>query len=222
VAIDEGRKARQGDGAVKRLYFLVAIATVQIILGSLTMLQAAQPLRMYEDVLVPSGSYYRFEFGVIGTGQLVGNLSELRGRAFHLAVFDERGYISFRDGANAVPPLFEHDGTSTAVNLTLPGSGAYYLVAVDLPARQELQVHLDLIVVGLKPIETIVALIVLVGGLALVGASLMLSVWSWRQGPPAPTSSPDPLPDSFPDSSSSAVDPVDPAQDPRDDKTRIY
>jgi len=204
---------------VRRLYFLVGIAAAQILVGSLTMLQAAQPIRMSQDVFVRSGGYYGYEFGFVGTGWLSGNLSELQGRPFDLLVFDDRGYTSFRDGSNAVAPLFEANGTAILFDLTLPGWGAYYVVAVDLPARQNLQVHLDLTVGGLKPIETIVAFIVLAGGLTLLGASLMMSVWSWRQAPPAPAASADPSSDP---SSDPPSDPQEAAPEPHDDKTRIY
>jgi len=85
-------------------------------------------------------------------------------------------------------------------------------------------------VFGLKPTETIVAVIVLVGGLALVGAALMLSVWSWRRSPSVskPSTQPpvdpsldppsDPSPDPSPDPPPVAQEP----QDPPDDNTRIY
>src|SRR5256886_16277345 len=79
--------------------------------------------------------------------------------------------------------------------MNLTGSGQYHVVGVDVPQRRELQIHLDLVVVGLKTGEAIVALIVLVGGLALVGATLMLSVWSWRRGRSAPAPTPTPAPD---------------------------
>src|SRR2546430_11030298 len=87
--------------------------------------------------------------------------------------------------------------------MNLTGSGQYHVVGVDVPQRRELQLQLDLVVVGLKTGETIVALIVLVGGLALVGATLMLSVWSWRRGRSAPAPTPPSPPDAarnpFPD-----------------------
>ena len=215
---------------MKRLYFLAAVATLQIVLGSLTMFQAAQPVRMADNVLVTSGDYYSFEVGILGDGRLRGNLSEIRGHSFDVFVFDERGYASFRDGSNAVPPLFHQHGTTIQVDQSLPGGGSYYVVAVDLPAREDLQVHLDLVVFGLKPTETIVAVIVLVGGLALVGAALMLSVWSWRRSPSVskPSTQPpvdpsldppsDPSPDQSPDPPPVAQEP----QDPPDDNTRIY
>jgi len=215
---------------VKRLYFLAAVATLQIVLGSLTMFQAAQPVRMADNVLVTSGDYYSFEVGILGDGRLRGNLSEIRGHSFDVFVFDERGYASFRDGSNAVPPLFHQHGTTIQVDQSLPGGGSYYVVAVDLPAREDLQVHLDLVVFGLKPTEMIVAVILLVGGLALVGAALMLSVWSWRRSPSVskPSTQPpvdpsldppsDPSPDPSPDPPPVAQEP----QDPPDDNTRIY
>ena len=214
---------------MKRTYFLVAIASLQIILGSITLLGAAQPVRISQPVLVPSGTYYLFEFGILGTGRLSGNLSEIRDVSFELFVFDDAGYASFRDGSNAVAPLFERSGTGILFAMNLTGSGQYHVVAVDVPQRRELQLQLDLVVVGLKTGEAIVALIVLIGGLALVGATLMLSVWSWRRArsAPAPTPVPDPSADSFPDPPLDPLpdplpDPQEAAQDPPNDNTRIY
>ena len=80
---------------------------------------------------------------------------------------------------------------------------------------------------GLKTGDAIVAVIVLVGGLALVAASLMLSVWAWRRGrssrpvPPEPSMDPAPDPPSDPPQAPVPEPPEDP-QDPPDDGTRIY
>ena len=215
---------------MKRTYFLVAIASLQIILGSITLIGAAQPVRMTENVVVLQGNYYLFEFGILGTGRFSGNLSELQGLPFTLFVFDDAGYASFRDGSNSVAPLYQQSGTRIAFAMNLTGSGQYHVVAVDVPQRRELQIQLDFVVVGLKTWETIVALIVLVGGLALVGATLMLSVWSWRRAraaPAAPASSPDPTSDPFPDPPLEPVpdsppDPQEATPGPPDDNTRIY
>ena len=214
---------------MKRSYFLVAIASLQIILGSITLIGAAQPVRMTQNVVVLQGNYFVFEFGILGTGRLSGNLSELQGRSFDLFVFDDAGYASFRDGSNSVAPLFEQSGTRVLFALNLTSSGQYHVVAVDVPQRRELQLQLDLVVVGLKTGETIVALIVLVGGLALVGATLMLSVWSWRRGrsAPAPTPAPDAAANPFPDPPLDPLpdplpEPQEAAQDPPNDNTRIY
>ncbi len=212
---------------MKRINVLAAIAILQIMVGSVMLLGAAQPVRTSQNVFVPSGEYYHFEFGILGTGRLNGNLSESQGRSFDLLVFDDRGYASFRDGSNAAPPLFEQSGTNIMFDLNLGGSGQYHIVAVDSPTRQELHVHVDLTVVGLKTGDSILAVIVLVGGLALMAASLMLSVWAWRRAlsAPAPTSEPapdpasDPVADPAPDPS---PDPPEVPQDPPDDNTRIY
>ena len=212
---------------MKRTYFLVAIASLQIILGSITLVGAAQPVRTTQNALVPVGQYYLFEFGILGTGRLSGSLSELQGRSFTLFVFDDAGYASFRDGSNTVAPLLQQSGTSIMFAMNLTGSGQYHVVAVDVPQRRELQIQLDLVVVGLKTGEAIVALIVLVGGLALVGATLMLSVWSWRRARSAPApatdSAADPLPDPPLDPLPDPLpEPQEAAQDPPDDNTRIY
>lgn len=204
---------------MKRLYVLVAIASLQIILGSVLILQAAQPVRVSQDAFVAAGESYHFEFGILGSGRLTGNLSELQGRPFDLFVFDDPGYASFRDGSNAVAPLFKQDGTDMVFDVTLPSPGPYHVIAVDLPTRGELRVHVDLAVLGLKPTETIVALIVLAGGLALVAASLMLSVWAWRRGPPAANVSAGRSRDSSPNQ---APDAQPSAEDPPGDDTRIY
>ncbi|HVG36539.1 MAG TPA: hypothetical protein VNA10_02290 [Thermoplasmata archaeon] len=215
---------------MKRTYFLVAIASLQILLGSITLIGAAQPVRMTENVVVLQGNYYLFEFGILGTGRLSGNLSELQGLSFTLFVFDDAGYASFRDGSNSVAPLYQQSGTRIVFAMNLTGSGQYHVVAVDVPQRRKLQIQLDFVVLGLKTWETIVALIVLVGGLALVGATLMLSVWSWRRAraaPAAPAPSADPTSDPFPDPPLEPVpdpssDPQGAAPDPPDDNTRIY
>jgi len=227
--LDEPGPARRGDGPLKRIYFLVAIAVLQIIAGSLLLLGAAQPVRMSPDVLVPSGTYYHIEFGILGTGQMSGNLSELQSRSFDLFVFDDPGYASFRDGSNSLPPLFEKSGTHVVFDLGLAGPGNYHVVIVGSPARQQLQVHVDLSVVGLKTSDTLLALVVLVGGLALMAASLMLSVWAWRRALSAPGPTSEPVPDPASDPASDPV--ADPAPDPAspeapqvppDDNTRIY
>ncbi len=210
---------------MKRIKFLVAIAALQILVGSLTILGAAQPVRTSQDVVVPDGTYYHFEFGILGTGRLTGNLSELQGRSFDVYVFDDAGYVSFRDGSNTAAPLFEQSGTSIVFEMNLAGSKEYHVVAVDSPTRLLLQVHVDLVVVGLKTEGTLLAIIVLVGGLALLAASLMLSVWAWRRAPPAPAPSPDPAPDPPSDPQPDpAFDPAphEAAPDPPDDNTRIY
>ena len=211
---------------MKRLYFLTAVAILQILVGSISILGAAQPVRLSQDVFVLSGSYYHFEFGILGSGQVSMNLSERDGRTVEVYVFDDHGYASFADGSNSVAPLMTQSGTNIRFNVSLPGSGQFHVVAVNPPSRQQLQFHLDLVVVGLKPAETVVALIVLVGGLALVAASLMLSVWSWRRARSAPAAPLDPAP--APAADPIAEPPLDPAPaDPEpnevlDDKTRIY
>src|SRR5256886_8358836 len=133
------------------------------------MFQAAQPVRMADNVLVTSGDYYSFEVGILGDGRLNGNLSEIRGHSFDVFVFDERGYASFRDGSNAVPPLFHQHGTTIQVDQSLPGGGSYYVVAVELSSPDERPSPPFFVGFGLESSRTHVAVIVLVGGLALVG-----------------------------------------------------
>ena len=216
-----------GGGPLKRIYFLVAVAVLQIIAGSLLLVGAAQPVRISPNVVVLSGEYYHVDFAILGTGQMSGNLSELQSQSFDVFVFDDPGYASFRDGSNSLPPLFEKSGTNIAFDLGLAGSGNYHVVIVGSPTRQPLQVHVDLTIVGLKTGDALLALVVLVGGMALMAASLMLSVWAWRRGlsAPGPTSDPasdpasDPVADPAPDP---APDPPAAPQDPPDDNTRIY
>src|SRR5437899_9514266 len=186
---------------------------------------------MTQNVVVLADNYYLFEFGILGTGRLSGNLSGLPVLSVTLFVFNDAGYASFRDGSNSAAPLFEQSGTRVMCAMNLTGAGQYHVVAVDVPQKRELQLQLDFVVLGLKTGETIVALIVLVGGLALVGATLMLSVWSWRRAraaPATPAPSPDPASDPFPDPPLEPVpdpspDPQEAAADPpNDDNTRIY
>src|SRR2546428_13770016 len=142
-ALAEGRHAGRSEAAVKRLYFLVAIAALQIVIGSILILGAAQPVRTSQDVLVQSGSYYHFEFGILGTGGLSGNFSELQGRTFTLFVLDDGGFASFRGGGIPASPLFRTAGTRRRFALTLPGPGQCPGVAVNLPAPQHRRLHAD-------------------------------------------------------------------------------
>jgi hypothetical protein len=75
------RRTRQGGAPVKRLYFLLAVASLQIIVGSITILDAAQPVRISQPVFVPSGAYYHFDFGILGAGRLSANVSASPSRA---------------------------------------------------------------------------------------------------------------------------------------------
>jgi hypothetical protein len=214
------RRRKPGGVRLKRLYFLVSVAALQILLGSFLMLQAAQPIRLSQDpVLISSGSFFSYGINILGTGRVSGNFSEQGNRSFDVLVFDDRGFASFREGSNAVPALFRWEGARILFDVDLPGSGQYYVVAVDVPSRQELRVRLDLSVFGLRPVEAVVALIVLFGGLALVGASLTLSVWSWRHGSPAPDAAAEPAPDPSPDPPPKTDRAV---KRNRDDDTRIY
>lgn len=201
---------------MKRIYFLIAIAAVECLVGSVMMLGAAAPLRTSLIVPIGSGGDYHQEFDIVWTGRLTGNLSELQDRPFDVFVFDAPGYASFRDGPAVVPPLLTQNGTSIVFGVDLTGSGPFHLVVGDFPARGELQVQLDIVVLGLKTGGTILATVVLVGGLTLIGASLMMSVWAWRHKLP----SADP-PSSTPDSDPFSNPPDPAAQPPRDD-TKIY
>lgn len=208
---------------MKRIYFLLAISVLQLIVGSFMFYGAASPTRLSNDVVIQQGDYLHLEYGILGAGRVSANLTELNApaRPFDLFVFDDAGYASFRDGANGVPPLFEANGTDILFDFALGGSGTYHVVVVDFPAREALLVRVDLVVGGLKTNDTILAGIVLAGGLTLIGATLTLSVWAWRRGPPAP---PAPTP---PPQDPSQGPPLDPPQDPGPqadpvDDTRVY
>ena len=204
---------------MKRTYFLVGIAAVQLVVGTYMMYDAAAPVHTAEDVFVGSGGYHHREFGILGQGRMIGNLSELQGRSFDLFVFDDSGYSSFLAGPGNVTPLFAANGTNITFDLDLAGGGQYHVVLVDEPARGELRVRLDFVVAGLKTNPTISALVVLVGGLALVGATLMLSVWAWRRDPSVPKSVA--APPGVPGDAAQDA-PQDPPHRSTDDDTRIY
>jgi hypothetical protein len=204
---------------LKRLYFLAAVAIAELLVGSVMFYGAAAPDRTFVDVTIVSGADYHKEFDILGTGRLNGNLSELQGRTFDLFVFDAPGFASYRDGSGVVPPLFTQNGTSFVFGVNLTGSGPFHVVVVDFPARGALNVHVDLVVLGLKTGGTILAAVVIVGGLALVGASLMMSVWGWRHSPPVPKASSNPTSGT---TDPPGDDPQSASADPPDDDTKIY
>src|SRR5947199_10671315 len=75
-AADEERRTGRGDVLVKRLYFLAAIAVLQILVGSILLLGAAQPVRLSQYVLVQAGTYYHFAFGILVPGTCSVSLTE--------------------------------------------------------------------------------------------------------------------------------------------------
>src|SRR5207245_10152250 len=94
--LDEPGHVRRGDGPLKRIYFLVAVAVLQIIAGSLLLVGAAQPVRISPTLVVLSGEYYHVEFAILGTGQMSGHLPELQSRSFAVVIFGDLGYACFR------------------------------------------------------------------------------------------------------------------------------
>ena len=210
---------------MRRIYFLAAIALAQLLVGVVMTYDAAAPVRESGDVFVAAGNFHHFEFGLLGQGRLSGSVWELQNRSFDVFVFDDLGYLSFLAGSGGVPPLLAENGTNVTIGLDLTSGGQYHVVVVDDPARAELRVHLDLVVSGLRTNQTILAMVVLTGGLALIGATLMLSVWAWRKGPPVPKPKPTPADGAFdpsPDPLGASVDPLNAPHEPREDDTRIY
>src|SRR3972149_1295866 len=201
----------QGGPWMRRIYFLAAIALAQLLVGVVMTYDAAAPVRESGDVFVAAGNFHHFEFGLLGQGRLSGSVWELQNRSFDVFVFDDLGYLSFLAGAGGgsppPPPPRTHGPT---------GAG---------PAGAELRVPLALVVSGLRTNQTILAIVVLTGGLALIGATLMLSVWAWRKGAPVPQPKPHPADGAFdpsPDPLGASVDPLNAPHEPRDDDTRIY
>src|SRR5437773_9931436 len=107
---DERRQLRWGGGPLKRVYFLVAIAVLQIIAGSLLLLGAAQPVRISTDIVVQSGMYHQDEFGILGTGQMSGNLPDLQRQSYDVRVFDAPADDTSRAGPTSCVPFSEKMG----------------------------------------------------------------------------------------------------------------
>lgn len=192
---------------MKRIYLLVAIGVVELLVGSFMLRGAAEPIHVSEDAIIDAGTNRTRDFSVLGSGRLSGNLHERSDRPFDLLIFDERGYASFLGGSSSVPPLASQSGSNITVDTSLPGSGRYFMVFGDFTGQQTLTVDVELVVTGLKTNDTIFALIVIAGGLALVGASLMMTMSSSHRPPKVTTGS-------------SVAQSV--PQDPPDDDTRVY
>lgn len=203
---------------MKRIYFLVIIGALQIIVGSIMTLGAAEPIRKSGDIVIGPGGHYHEQFSILGSGHLSGNFSERNARSFDFLLFDDRGYASYAAGDGTVSPIESKSGHNITVSLNLTNAGTYHLVLGRSGGTQDLYVNLAFVATGLKTNEAVSALIVLAGGLALIGASLTLSVWAWRHGPPpaapaTPSSTPAPV-DPF-------ASPSSPPHNPEDD-TKIY
>lgn len=200
---------------MKRVYILVAIGILELLIGSALIRGAAEPFSTSEEFRISSGGYHHIEFGILGTGRLSGNFSERQGRFVDFFVFDERGYSSFLSSSDLVPPLFMQERANVSFDVNLGGSGQYHLVFGDFKGQEGLQIHLELVLIGLQKGGTFLGAAVLVGGLALIAASLMMSGPSSRRlasVPPSPG-----VPSNAPSSS-----PQTASQKPPDDDTRLY
>ena len=198
----------------KRVYVLVALGTLALLIGAGLIRNASEPLSTSEDVLITSGGYHHIEFGILGTGQLSVNFSERQGRSVEFFVFDERGYSSFLGRSDFVPPLAMQEGANVTFSVDLAGTGQYHLVFGDFRGREELQVHLDLLVIGLKTSGILRGAVILVGGFALF-AALQFSRASPRRVAPVPPSPVVPSP-------SRSSSPQNTTPEPSDDDTRLY
>ena len=122
---------------------------------------------------IPAGPvwYMYYEFNVLGPGNLRGDYQETTGGALDLYVLTEAQYQSYRAGTNIGSLWSLGSSNAGTIDVSLPGSGKYFLVADHGTSYERVQqvVRFSLHLSGIDP-TTFTA------GMGLLGAGVVVAV----------------------------------------------
>jgi hypothetical protein len=118
--------------------------------------------------------YYYFD--LLGSGALHGNFQETTGGSLNLFVLTEAQYDSYRSGTDGGSLWSLWSSRGGSIDVGLPGSGRYYLVAdhgMDSFAIAQ-DIHFDVQVRGINPTIFVV-------GFGLFAAGVAFAYWGARR-----------------------------------------
>ena len=122
---------------------------------------------------LPAGSYYLFyQFNLFGSGTLRGEYQETTGGSVNLFVLTEVQFESYRAGRDVGSLWSLGSSRAGTIDVALPGSGRYFLVADHGSAYEQVQqeIRFTLRLTGIDP-TTFGA------GLAFSGAGSLVMSW---------------------------------------------
>ena len=150
---------------------------------------------------IPAGFryYMYYEVNILGSGSLRGDYQEISGGSLDLFVMTQEQYDYYRTGANFGSLWSLGSSRSGTIDVSLPGTGRYFLVADHGTSYEQtaqvvrLTVHLS----GINPTT-------FGSGLAMLGVGLSIGSWGvqrwvrWRSRPSVATAHAAPLPEARP------------------------
>ncbi len=147
---------------------------------------------------IPAGVryYMYYEINILGSGSLRGDYQEISGGSLDVFVMTQDQYDSYRTGSNFGSLWSLGSSRGGTIDVSLPGSGRYFLVAQHGTSYEEtaqvvrLTVHLS----GINPTT-------FGSGLSMLGAGLSIGSWGvlrwgrWRAGSSGATAHGGPAPE---------------------------
>jgi len=183
-------------GAI-RVFRVLLVAGGVLFLAGTSFFAGAFSSSTSNTTSIPAGPgwYMYFEFNLLGSGTLRGDYRETTGGTLDLFVLTQAQYEAYKLGTEFVPLWFTGDSRQGTIDVALPGSGKYFMVADHGRSFEGIKqdVHLALSVSGIDPPWFASAVGLLGGGLALIAVGIVKRR-RFRRSPAAQSDSSSPLP----------------------------
>jgi hypothetical protein len=160
--------------AVVRIFRILLVVGGVLALAGVSLVFSSTGSSSSSTTSIPAGAswYMYYEFDLLGAGRLRGDYQETTGGSLDVFVLTQAQYDSFRNATDAGSLWSLGSSKGGTIDVSLPGSGTYFLVAAHSMAYQQVDqtVRLTLQVSGISPMP-------FGSGLALFGAGIAVVSW---------------------------------------------
>jgi len=184
--------------AFVRVFRILLIVGGVLALAGISLVVSSLGSSSSSTTSIPAGVryYMYYEINILGSGSLRGDYQEISGGSLDVFVMTQDQYDSYRTGSNFGSLWSLGSSRGGTIDVSLPGSGRYFLVAQHGTSYEEtaqvvrLTVHLS----GINPTT-------FGSGLSMLGAGLSIGSWGvlrwgrWRAGSSGATTHGGPAPE---------------------------
>ncbi len=184
--------------AFVRVFRILLIVGGVLALAGISLVVSSLGSSSSSTTSIPAGVryYMYYEINILGSGSLRGDYQEISGGSLDVFVMTQDQYDSYRTGSNFGSLWSLGSSRGGTIDVSLPGSGRYFLVAQHGTSYEEtaqvvrLTVHLS----GINPTT-------FGSGLSMLGAGLSIGSWGvlrwgrWRAGSSVATAHGGPAPE---------------------------
>ncbi|TMA02804.1 MAG: hypothetical protein E6J94_04915 [Methanobacteriota archaeon] len=184
--------------AFVRVFRILLIVGGVLALAGISLVVSSLGSSSSSTTSIPAGVryYMYYEINILGSGSLRGDYQEISGGSLDVFVMTQDQYDSYRTGSNFGSLWSLGSSRGGTIDVSLPGSGRYFLVAQHGTSYEEtaqvvrLTVHLS----GINPTT-------FGSGLSMLGAGLSIGSWGvlrwgrWRAGSSGATAHGGPAPE---------------------------